>query len=492
MGSESPIRLLKGKDSSLSAALDNFGKLRVSNAVTLFTNKNIHTRNKNLWEEPIVGALVGHGAVTGGPFQVAETITGSVSGTVGTVTAVDGGGLTVTYTVNHDDFEVGETITGGTSGATATITTIRTGSTVFHDRDNAAVIIQVGQSDGDSATRVSHLYIPYVPGKSQACYQTFLLGEAVENVERTVGYGNPENGLFLNQTIDGLRFIRRTKTSGAVVDNLVEQFGEDGWNVDKFDGSGPSGKTLDVTKLIFLFIDFAWQGGGPIRMGFWVDGVPYTAHEFKLFNELDTVFMSTPSLPVFYNIKNTGATASTNILKEYCTSVVSEGGERLTGVGFSISVDATPRSVTTEAPVLAIRLKNTFGGGENRKIVRFANSGMFAKDNAAHFEIKHMHDPDGITATWQDIGGGSAVEFSTDITAITGNPEHKIQEGYVGAGQAGKGASEQAIEEDELDQHQIITQDINATNSEVFAVFAISLEAQAALVYPHLGWKEFD
>lgn len=484
-----PRRLLSGSETAKSFSLDSYGRQRVTNPVTLFANKNIHNRNQNLWEEPIIGAIIEHGAVTGGPFQVAEIITDSISGTVGTVTAVEGGALTVTYTVNHDDFVVGGTITGGTSGATATISTVGTGSTVFHDRDNGAVILQVGQSNGDRAARISHIYTPYVPGTAHGIFETFALGAAVTNVERTVGYGNLENGIFINQTIAGIRFIRRTKTSGAPVDIPVEQAN---WNIDKFDGTGPSGKTLDVTKLAFLFIDFAWQGAGPIRIGFFVDGIPFTAHEFQFFGELDTVFMSTPSLPVFYEIKNTGDTASTNILKEFCTAVISEGGERLTGVGFSISVDATPRAVTTEVPVLAIRLKNVFGGGPNRKIGRFSNGGIFATDNAAHFEIKHIHDPSGITATWNDIGGGSAMEFSTDITAITGNPEHKIEEGYAAAGQAGKGGPENVVAGSELDQHRIITQNTDSDNSEVFVVSGVSLVGPASNIYPHISWVEFD
>ena len=65
---------------------DAFGRLRISAPFDLFSNKNIHDRRKNQWEEPIIGAIIEHGAVTGGPFQVAETITGGTSGTIGTVT----------------------------------------------------------------------------------------------------------------------------------------------------------------------------------------------------------------------------------------------------------------------------------------------------------------------------------------------------------------------------------------------------------------------
>lgn len=472
-----------------SSSLDAFGRLRVSNPVGYFENKNIHSKNDILWEEPIVGAIIVHGAVTGGPFQVAEIITGGTSGTVGTVSAVDGGALTVDYTVNHNDFVDGETITGGTSGATAAITTHDTGSHISHNRDEGSVLLQVGQNSGDSAIRQSHRYIPYIPGKSQLIKETFVFGTAVTNLRRMVGYGDEDNGIGLQQTIATLSFLIRSKTSGSVVDTLINRAD---WNLDKMDGTGPSRKDLDFTKEQFLYMDFQWQGAGPVRFGFIVDGQIIISHKAEFSNTLTVPFMSTPTLPARYEITNTGATGSTNTMKEICTAIVSEGGERLSGLGYSQSVDITPRAVTTEVPVFAIRLKNTHpNGGANRVTAQFTNGGVFALTNACHFEFKHIHDPTGITATWTDIGGGSAAEYSTDITTVVGNPAHKIEEGYVDAGQAGKGGSENVVSGEPTDQHRFLTQNFDSTNSEMFVIFAISLTGTSN-VFPHISWIEFE
>ena len=478
--------LIKSADSE---SVDAFGRYRVSNPANLFDNKNIHNRRKSQWEEPVIGAIIVYSNLAGGPFQVAETITGGTSGTVGIVTAVNGGSLTVTYTVNHNDFEVGEEITGGTSGATADVDSANTGSHVSHDRDTASVILQVGQLDGDQAVRTSHRYFPYFPGKSQLIGQTFLFGSAVTDVRRRVGYFDPDNGIFLEQTSTGLRIVRRTKTSGSVVDNLVEQAN---WSEDAFDGNGPSGITLDFTKIQFLQIDFQWQGTGRVRVSFVHNGIAYPAHHFNTSNTLSVPWASTPSLPVRYEIMNTGATAGANTMKEICTSVVSEAGEKLGGIGFSASNDVTSRAVTTEAPILAIRLKNTFGSdsGKNRRTVQFSNGGIFATTKGAHFEIKHVHDPTGITATWTDVGGGSAAEFSTDISAVTSNPGHRIEEGYADAGQGGKGGSG-IVEGDKIDQHRFVTQNIDSDNSEMFIIFATALTGTSN-VYGHMSWVEFD
>lgn len=73
---------------------------------------------------PVTLYRVYHGAVTGGPFQVGETITGSISTGGGVVTAV--GAIYLDF-ASVTGLVYGETITGGTSGATATTSSSGTG-----------------------------------------------------------------------------------------------------------------------------------------------------------------------------------------------------------------------------------------------------------------------------------------------------------------------------------------------------------------------------
>lgn len=40
------------------------------------------------------------------------------------------------------------------------------------------------------------------------------------------------------------------------------------WNIDKCDGTGPSGFNLDLTKMQMFYIDYSWYGAGFIRWGF--------------------------------------------------------------------------------------------------------------------------------------------------------------------------------------------------------------------------------
>lgn len=480
------------------AELDAFQRLRVGNPAAVFENKNIHDRSESQWEEPITGAIIVHGAVAGGPFQVGETITGGTSGAVGTVTIVGVGSLT--YDVNHNDFVDGETITGGTSGATAAVTTSNTGSDAFHTRDTASVTLQIGDTAGDSATRQTHRYFSYVPGKSHEIWMTF------------------------NFTAPGdVGLVLRSKTSGSAVDTFIHQNdptqstdGESTWNLDAMDGTGPSRIKLDFTKEMFLVIDMQWQGTGRVRMGFFHNGRIIYAHAFNFSNTLEDVYMSTPSLPVKHEIENIDGTTverrsgyfngdnglfmkqsstdASRIMKEVCTAIVSIGGQNPVGLGFSVSNETTPRTLNeaTEVPMLAVRLKNAHPkGGKNRVVCQLSSSSFFPVGNSSHFHVEHMHDPTGIIATWSDVGPGSACEYSVDITAITGRPSHKVVEGYIGTGQAGKGASENNQPADKLDQHRFLSQNFDSTNSEVFVVWGITLGG-AADGYSHMSWVEFD
>ena len=40
------------------------------------------------------------------------------------------------------------------------------------------------------------------------------------------------------------------------------------WNIDKCDGTGPSGFNLDLTKMQMFYIDYSWYGAGFVRWGF--------------------------------------------------------------------------------------------------------------------------------------------------------------------------------------------------------------------------------
>lgn len=471
------------------AGTDAFSRERTSEPFGIFDNKNISNRNRNQWTEDIAGAIITYNTLTD-TFDADEEIRGLLPASyvaIGTVVS-DNGSSSMTINCIHNDFTIGDTITGQSSGATAVVVSTNTGSDAQHDYNIASVTLTAGTGATDKTIRQTHRYHAHVPGKSQLILQTFVLGTAVANAVKRVGYFDDNDGLFLEQngTTD-VALVRRTSTSGSVVDNRVAQAS---WNLDTLDGNGPSRITLDLTKTQILVIDFQWLGVGRIRYGFDIAGVLIYVHEILNANTLGVVYMRTPSLPVRFEISNSGSTASPTSTTEICSSVVSEGGYRLPGFEFSQSMGITNRAVTTRAPIFAIRLKASFNGQNNRRTAGFLSAGVVTATNDAHFEVVHIHEPYDITATWTAVDSGSALEYSVDISAITGRPSHTI-ENLDATTSAGNKAQSDTISGEFINAHGFLSQNKDSDNSELFVIYATSTTGTAN-VRGHLTWIEYD
>jgi hypothetical protein len=80
------------------------------------------------------------------------------------------------------------------------------------------------------------------------------------------------------------------------------------WNLDKCDGSGPSGYILDITKMQMIGLQYSWYGAGFIDWMFrGPDGNYVFAHRLRGNNLNTEAYMRTGNLPVRYEVLNEGA-----------------------------------------------------------------------------------------------------------------------------------------------------------------------------------------
>jgi hypothetical protein len=280
-------------------SIDAFGRLRVSNPVTLFDSKNI-------FDDPDLAASVENQPLF---------------------------------------YDNQETSGGGTSTA--------------YDNDTAAQSLSVSATTAGTRIRQTKMYFNYQPGKSQMILMTFTFDSQESGLTQREGIYDNNNGLFFQDNGTNYSFVRRTYTSGAAVDNAVNQTN---WNIDPMDGSGASGITLDFTKTQILFIDYEWLGVGRVRMGWVVDGIIYYSHEFLNANNLTTVYMSTPNLPLRSEISNDG-TAGAATMTQICSYVISEGGSQDLGVQRYASTSGTHVDCANENTIYAIigiKLKDNY------------------------------------------------------------------------------------------------------------------------------------
>jgi hypothetical protein len=77
------------------------------------------------------------------------------------------------------------------------------------------------------------------------------------------------------------------------------------WNVDRMDGTGPSGYTLDTTKMQMAYIDYTWYGAGFIRFGFRAtEGNIVYCHKMPNNNQNTEAYMRSGNLPARYEAIN--------------------------------------------------------------------------------------------------------------------------------------------------------------------------------------------
>lgn len=235
------------------------------------------------------------------------------------------------------------------------------GTSSTYNANQASVTLGVSNLTAGRRARQTKRRFNYQPGKSSLIVMTGVLGAVATGISRRVGYFDDSNGIFLSLIGSVLSVNRRSFVTGVVVDESVAQAN---WNLDKMDGSGFSGVTLDTSKTQIFFVDIEWLGVGRVRCGFYIDGIPIYVHQFTHANKIATVYMSTPNLPIRYEISNDG-TGPAATLTQICSTVIVEGGQDDTGVTRAFHMGNQVLTLATAGAipaVLAIRQKTTHQG----------------------------------------------------------------------------------------------------------------------------------
>ena len=231
------------------------------------------------------------------------------------------------------------------------ITNISGSATSTHSTVNASTTMHA-DGNGDVIQRQTFMRFNYQPGKSQLIFMTGVLGAGVADLLREIGIGDASNGLFFQQSGTTLQFVIRKNGSDTV-------FPQSDWNLDKLDGTGPSGITINTSMQQIFILDFSWLGVGRVRVGFIIGGDVIYVTEVNSANVANSVYMSTPTLPLRYAITSTGGAGD---LLHNCSTVISEGGVNPNGALRSANIGATVVNLATNGTryaMVGIRLKTT-------------------------------------------------------------------------------------------------------------------------------------
>ena len=349
------------------------------------------------------------------------------------------------------------------NGRIATANSAAGTSTVTYDANSSSVLLTLNTTSGAYAYRESNKVFAYQPGKSLQILQTFVMAPAQTGLRQRYGYFNTDNGVFLEQDGNTIYFVKRSKSTGTVVETRVAQ---SDWNIDTLDGTNtgawtegpppanrnPSGIRLDLSKAQILFHDIEWLGVGSVRCGFVINGRFIHCHTWNHANQANITYMTTASLPVRCEIENTAATGNTSSLRIICASVISEGGFDLKGkpraVGIPISTPKDIPTAGTFTPIISIRLKDAFKDA----IVLPRSIQFFGVTNNTSYRWKLVSGGVLTGASWVSAGDDSPVEYDISATAISGGRDLRVE--YLNVS-SGAGAASNQIEPSELFKNQL-------------------------------------
>lgn len=301
------------------------------------------------------------------------------------------------------------------------------GGTYAFVTNQSLIELSVDTAANTEVIRETTKVFSYQPGKSLLTLNTFVMNTPKANLRQRVGYFGAQNGVYFENDGTTNYFVLRSYTSGAVVETKVAQ---SDWNIDAFDGSGYSGQGsepahtigLDITKTNILWFDIEWLGVGDVRCGFVVDGRLVVAHVFHNDNRNILPYITTASLPLRYEIKNTGITSSSSKLKQICSTVLSEGGYELYGSQQAIQ---TPINSPVDLPntntyysLISLRLKTS--PDRLDAIVILTALSLLALTNNALYNWKVIASGTTSGGSWVSAGNSSAVEYNIGGGTITG------------------------------------------------------------------------
>lgn len=357
-------------------------------------------------------------------------------------------------------------------------------ATYAHNANAGLVQLSLDTTANAEVVRETYKVFAYQPGKSLQVLNTFVFNQPKSGLRQRIGYYGTQNGIFLEQDGTDIYFVKRSYVSGSVVETRVAQAD---WNQDTLLGdasSSPSKLTLDLTKVQILFTDVEWLGAGTVRCGFVVNGQLIHCHSFNHANAIDSTYMTTASLPLRMEIKNTSATASSSTAKQICSTVISEGGYELRGTQQSIATTITSAKVLTTKgtfyPVVALRLKSTTLDA----IAIISAISLLGTGNGINYRWELRTGATVTTGSWTSAGSDSAIEYTLAGTAVSGG--RVIASGFVNS--SNQGSPTISIPKDALFRSQLERDGLTSTPYTMTLVVTSDTDNQS--VFGSMDWEE--
>lgn len=341
-----------------------------------------------------------------------------------------------------------------------------------------------GTASGDSVVFQTKRHFRYQVFRTHAISWAFVFGQPQTNVKKFFGQGNDLNGWFVEQSAGNYFFVVRSNV-GMVTGVTETRIARANWNLDKLDGTGPSGLTLDLTKGVSYVIEYVWHGTQGLRFGVnYFDRIVW-CHDLKYTGTLSEPFSRNAILPLRAQIINTGAVGSPGGEMQIGPVSFNIYGGQADGDSyvFASGNKTSPVNVASGAVptyLLAARPAATVAGAINRAVLVPLSFDMLATD-VIYYEV--VVDAIIAAGTFTPTDSRSIAEVSFNPSSVTN--ERVVATGYLSGGNQGGGTIISGFAGD-------IFASLDGTNNNTplcFAVRAYKTNGNAN-VYAAVTWKE--
>ena len=357
---------------------------------------------------------------------------------------------------------------------------------------NASVVnLTTTSANGDIVIGETKRVFSYQPGKSLLILNTFAMANSSDNLIQRVGYFGANNGVFIEQNGANVAFVLRSNVTGTVTDTKVYQAN---WNVDTFDGSNTEYSTqsgsafssgLDLTKANIMWFDIEWLGVGDVRCGFVGNGKLIPAHVFKNPNLNASTYMTTATLPIRYEIRNTGTVGYSSSLKQICSTVISEGGYETKAKTYSVGRELGNTKDITAAntayyPVVSIRLASD----RLDSVIVPTNISLMGFTNNASYRYVIVLNASLTSPSWTTHSSNN-VQYDISASTMSFTGSTNLNSGYLATDTKGGGVHIGSREDFSLQLGRFVS----TGNSDIITL-AVASDTAGADVVGSIEWKD--
>lgn len=260
---------------------------------------------------------------------------------------------------------------------------------------------------------------PLVTGTGTQFRKQIVVGQkiVVKGSSYLVTAISSDTQLYVAPAYKGLTSLGQRAT---VTQNI--QIPQSAWNMDKCDGTGPSGYTIDLKRMQMIYIDYSWYGAGTIRFGVrGPRGNVIYVHRIVNSNTNQLAYQKSGNLPARYEVDNAPITF----------------GRLTSGAGATSGAQLNPNDLTLYVDSIAnwpasgyILIKDDV----NIELAQYSSIGAF-NPTAFGYQINLTGRRQSISLMYPDVpftykaGTNSSVIFVPDssFTGVGGNAQVAVQ-----------------------------------------------------------------